>query len=711
MTTSQPTNPASNTVIAALLIVAAVCYALYRQFKTERRIRASTILWALPFLASEACVAAWLAMGICDADEATVTAHAVITLLCAMVPLVKAPIQAWFERPGSIMSYAMCLMRDVLLMAVASILSVIALETACNAENIARIPSSFFLAAATIVLLIMVVLYFAGQRFGAACSIVAIICCGLGIAEHFVIEFKGAALLPSDLLAAGTAMAVSDGYDFTFSAQIVQALTYTACAIALLAFVTPPSCKTSKRALATNVLVNLVCALVAWSGVSSGFQNVKLEELLGFSYDRWWPISSYSSYGFVPVFTAIAQNFAIDVPDGYSSLQARKIEDGLDAQYDATRGTSTERSEAVAQFDQTKPTVIAVMNETFSDLSIFSELQDAGYFGPTFYNSLPDTLQRGTLLTSVHGGGTANTEFEFLTNDSLAFIGSGKYPYSLYNLGDVDSLAKQLAAAGYKTTAMHPNLPDNWNRRTAYKHLGFSKFLSIDDFEGAPRYHSGVTDAATYDKVLELLEKDDSPQFILDVTMANHGGYDYGTVPVEDMPGYYPAGASEDTVTRLNVYLACMQKADQDLQYFIDRLRQLDRPVVLVFFGDHQPTVSASLFDELHPGSDDATRQQTLFQTTYFIWANYDVSGNDQTNWNETIGANELSARMLDLIGAPLTSYQKALLATRETIPGLCSSNYLGADGMRYLMGGDSPYADTIDKIQRMQYLNFAEKL
>lgn len=88
---------------------------------------------------------------------------------------------------------------------------------------------------------------------------------------------------------------------------------------------------------------------------------------------------------------------------------------------------------------------------------------------------------------------------------------SAQYPYQLYDLSDVDSLVKQMESMGYRTTAMHPRNPVNWRRSSVYEQLGFDEFLSIDDFAGAPVYHSGATDASTYDKIIELLERDAAP--------------------------------------------------------------------------------------------------------------------------------------------------------------------------------------------------------
>ena len=104
--------------------------------------------------------------------------------------------------------------------------------------------------------------------------------------------------------------------------------------------------------------------------------------------------------------------------------------------------------------------------------------------------------------------------------------------------------------------------------------------------------------------------------------------------------------------------------------------------------------------------------KRQIYQSTYFVWANYEIAGNTELNVYDTVGANEIAAITLNKIGAPLTDYQKALLATRSDVPTINVAGYLGADGLRYdLESEDSPYASTIGKLQRMQYLEFASKV
>ena len=542
-------------------------------------------------------------------------------------------------------------------------------------------------------------------------ALVPVACCILGIAEHFVITFKGEAILPSDILALGTAMEVSEGYEFAFTAGIVTSLALLEISLGLLSLIRPRKLRTPTHvfpAIAANLCAFLLVTVVGLLG----FSNIDLEQSLDFGFDRWQPITTYASQGFITSFTEMVNELPIEKPEDYTPDEAQSIEQELAATYDSTYGSSEQRAAAVAQFNEIKPTIVAVMNESFSDLSCFEQLQAAGYAGPAFYNSLPDTLARGTMLASVTGGGTANSEFEFLTGATTAFVGLGKIPYQLYQMNGVNSLAKDLKELGYTATAMHPQNPVNYHRDKIYQQLGFGDFLSIGDFEGAPCYHAGVCDYATYDKILDLLRTDEAPQFIFDVTMQNHGGYDYGTVPAEELTNYWVEGASEGANSALNTYLTCINASDRDLEYFINELRNIGRPVVLVFFGDHQPSAATTLNDELYPQEDTASHAFRVYQSTYFVWANYEIAGNTELNVYDTVGANEIAAITLNKIGAPLTDHQKALLATRSDVPTINVAGYLGADGLRYdLESEDSPYTSTIDKLQRMQYLEFASKV
>ena len=698
-------------IFIAVLIVAAVSARIYVSVKRKEQPPAFRALWCATFLIPLGVVAAWIGNQLLVNEGNSIWILSYSALGAAAVALLVEPLVSGLINQTDVATGTVaCICRDTIVIAAVSVLSFVSLEIACN-ETFYRIPANSFGFSVGLLAAILLSLYLLGQRHGGAMALVPVACCILGIAEHFVMTFKGEAILPSDILALGTAVEVSEGYEFTFTAGIVTSLALLEISLGLLSLIRPR--KLSAPALVLPAIAGNLCAFLLVSVISLlGFSSIDLEQALDFGFDRWQPICTYVSQGFITSFTEMVNELPIEKPEGYTSDEAKNIEQELVAAYDSTYGSSEQRAAAVAQFNEIKPTVIAVMNETFTDLSCFEQLQAAGYFGPAFYNSLPDTLVRGTMLASVAGGGTANSEFEFLTGATTAFVGVGKIPYQLYQMSDVDSLAKDLKELGYVATAMHPQNPVNYHRDKIYQQLGFGDFLSIDDFGDAPYYHNGVCDYVTYDKILELLRTNEAPQFIFDVTMQNHGGYEIGSVPAEELTNYWVDGASEDTNAMLNTYLTCINASDRDLEYFINELRNIGRPVVLVFFGDHQPSIASSLNDELYPQEDTASHALRIHQSTYFVWANYEIAGNNELNVYDTVGANEIAAMTLNKIGAPLTDYQKALLATRSDIPTINVAGYLGADGLRYdLDSKDSPYASTIDKLQRVQYLEFATKV
>ena len=107
--------------------------------------------------------------------------------------------------------------------------------------------------------------------------------------------------------------------------------------------------------------------------------------------------------------------------------------------------------------------------------------------------------------------------------------------------------------------------------------------------------------------------------------------------------------------------------------------------MVVVFFGDHQPFFPSDFNDAWFQGEDDATHSERLYHTGYVIWANYDLAGSEQQSQQEDISTNFLGAEVMNLIGAPLTDYQKAQLALRESMPAINMIGYQDQTGAWHL--------------------------
>ncbi len=583
-----------------------------------------------------------------------------------------------------------------------------------------------------LVLTVVLCFYLVGRRYGASIIPVILFCAFIGVAQYFVRKFKNAAILPNDLLVLGTAAAVSDQYTYSIDPKAVLGCALI-CATLYVASLLHPSWSVQaddkargrvKRDAGMGLASAALCAALV---IVPNYMKLFQVQIM-----YWYSINYYEKQGFLPTFIAIWQDMPIHKPKDYSTEAAEEATQKLAKSYQQGEGSSEARKQAEAQFSELKPSVIVIMNESFSDLSEFDNLR-SGYEGPQFFNNLSDVLYRGKLYVDVHGGGTCNSEFEFLTGNSLGYMGAGKYPYSTFQLDPLDNLARQLDEQGYVSTAIHPNYASNWNRNKVYPALGFNTFLDIDDFGGFPQrnidgskksttptgvpvFHSGVTDQATYERILEMLQTDEAPQFVFDVTMQNHGSYNQKNIPEDKLTNYYPTGTYEDptfaeTPERLNEYLSCIEESDRALEWFVNELRNLDRPVLLVFFGDHQPSMTPDYNNAWYQNEDDLTHSQRIYHANYLMWANYDVAGHAANNEELDTSVDVLGTLAMDLVGAPLSTYQQAQMAVNQDIKAINLHGYLGADGTWYESDAESPYADLYYQMSLVEYLNCAEKL
>lgn len=598
-----------------------------------------------------------------------------------------------------------------------------AIEAPFNALLPVGGPSHFWLEMLLAGLLLLG-FYLLAQRHASACVLPVALLFFIGLAQYFVKRFKNAAILPTDLFALGTAAAVSGEYVFAIDEHVLLGAACAAGAIAILSLVRPPARGSADARSRCVCLAGGVASLglLATLVLVPSYMGV-----FGVSMEYWYTMDYYQMQGFLPSFIAVMQDMPIHRPDGYTTERARELTLEHARAYREQAAANVNSARTQEQFSRIRPSVIAIMDESFSDLSVFDGMH-ADYTGPKFLKEeLADALATGQLNVSVYGGGTCNSEFEFLTGNAMGFIGPGKYPYSIYDLSRVDALAANFKALGYRTYALHPNYPANWKRDIVYPQFGFDEFLSIEDFGGMPDpavdkqtpnephsevFHSGVSDAATYDRVLELLDKSEEPAFVFDVTMANHGSYEQDNIPKSYYGDYHPADYDGEVPDHnLNEYLACINRSDKDLKAFMEELRRLERPVVVVFFGDHQPSITKDYNDTWYANEDEDAHARREHVAYYTIWANYDVDGREQTSRRQDTSVDLLGIQALDFIGAPTTDYQAAVLDITRQIPSLSVTGYQDADGAWHRPDDEGPTAQAYADLANIEYLNFAERL
>lgn len=669
-------------------------------------------LWSVPALLVLLLLALMCSLGLYVSSEGYLIAATALAALSGCAALFRNVLSKALERFSLKAGIALGLARDVLILCASVFLSFALVELPWN-PTFFSIDTSFTMVNLTLIVVPFLAIYLIGGRRGAPLAVLPAAFCALGIAQYFLSVFKYSAIRPSDVFALQTALSVSSGYSYEVGGNQVLTLGLCAAAVAILSFMQPQYLLAEKgrrlRLVASGVRVACGAGVLVVAGLVLG--EVSLSRDLGFSASYWDSVSVYRSQGFVGSFITLAQNSRISKPDGYTEDDARNLLQEYVVGYQDEAQATSARGDAERQFQQARPTVVAIMNEAFSDLSIYEGL-NAGYEGPSRLKSIEDALYAGYVYSSVLGGGTCNSEFEFLVGATMGFVGAENQPYVMNSFLNTPSLPSQFGEMGYSTSAIHPHASSNWNRETVYEEMGFEHFLDINSFDASsPIRHAGVTDAVTYDKIIELIESDDSPQFIFDVTMQNHSGYDTFDLPEEERVDPGIGWAEEQLVSETTEYVSLIEASDRELSDFINRLRELDRPVVVVFFGDHQPALGSTFNNLIYSGEDqgDPAHSARVYQTPYMIWANYDVAGNDQVSERLDMGINSLAAVMLDSIGAPMTDWQMAQVALLQEVPVINGYAYQTPDGGWHELGGD--VADAVRDIEWIQYLEYASKL
>lgn len=671
-----------------------------------RAVSASSLRWLAVFVGVLLLVALYLGGGLVTSGFGPVAAASLALFAGGLSCLLRDEALA---RVDSLPGWGGRLARAGLL-ALALPLSVICLELPWNGRLWQMEPRFLWLELAMVGLALLAA-YLLGRESGGVALLVPALCYSLGLAQFFMKGFKGTAILPGDVLSVRTAMAVTGSYSYYVDGPAVWGLVAFAGAAILLSLATPASAPPRRGRMLACLAGGLACLGLLWDLVT----QPDYREGLGVGIDSYWySLDCYGRQGFLPSFVSAVQDLRIKRPDGYSTASAREAEEVRAAAWEGDARSREAYAQASAQFRTLRPSVVVVMDESFSDLSVFGDL-GIGYAGPTYATTATEgVLSRGPLAVSVLGGGTCNSEFEFLTGNSMAFVGGGSYPYSLYDLGGVGSLARQLRDEGYRCTAIHPNLATNWNRHRVYPQLGFDEFLDIDDFEGAPTYHTGVSDGATFGRILDILRSSDEPQFVFDVTMANHSGYDTGDVSWEDM-GEMPEvpGLDDELESQLREYLACVHRSDFELQDLVVELSELERPVVLLYFGDHQPYFTPFMQRALGGGEGDAAAAMLCYQSVYLTWTNYDVAGRREGVSARTSCAAFLASQLMAEVGGPLDGFQRAQLGIAEDLPAVSPYGALDVRGGWHDV--DAPDDPTLGRALRdlaqIQYRHFAEKV
>lgn len=420
-----------------------------------------------------------------------------------------------------------------------------------------------------------------------------------------------------------------------------------------------------------------LCFSFVWGFGNEGYWSTDFAKNLGDSPQIWNGLADSTNNGPVVNFLRLAHTKTMDKPNGYSQEAMEKISRKYTEQAKQLNQTRTE--------NMTDNTVIMVLSETFSDPTRVPGVSFSEDPMPNIRHVKAQTTS-GLMLSPGYGGGTANIEYQALSGLSMANYSSTlsiAYQQLVPSLKWAPTLNQAWDKANGKgsSIAFHAYNRNMYFRDLNYKKFGFSKFYATDgtpQLKGLRPLGSAwyASDESFYSEVLKKISSSDKKKFYQVVTMQNH-------MPYED---FYPDNQFKDEDTSSNLqddekqnietYTKGLSYTDQATAEFLNQLNHIDRPITVVFYGDHLP----GIYSTAYSSKDNILG---LHETDYFIWSN-DASKSSGTKLDDASSAytssNYFSAQLASHLNAKVSPYLAFLTKMHETIPAISIPSSAGGN-------------------------------
>lgn len=449
----------------------------------------------------------------------------------------------------------------------------------------------------------------------------------VAVIEHFKIEIRYEAILPADLGFLGS----NTGNMLTFApagahVTILVALGAFAALLALILVLRHFDGRKGRMIRTDNLSLNLTSRLILLLlpillfalycmhvSTTDSLAN-RFSSALGDTPSMWDSVYDAQRNGPLVAFTRQLDPKIMDKPGDYSEETMRQTA--------ARYRKEAETINASRTNNLTDSTVVYVLSESFSDPSRVPGLATNKDSMPNIRKIKAGTTS-GLMLSSGYGGGTANLEYMGLSGLSMAnFDSSLSSPYQqLVPSQHWTPTINQMWGAPANSLGYHPYESSMYSRATNYKKFGFSHFYTLtgpdvikyqDKIDESPY----VSDKSSYDSALEGIKSGKTNKFIQIITMQNHmpyhEWYENNDYTAESTTGT-PLG--DDEQQSIETYQKGVEITDQATQEFLNELDALDKPVTVVFYGDHLPGIYSS-------ASEDDNNSLALHLTDYFIWSN-----------------------------------------------------------------------------------------
>lgn len=484
----------------------------------------------------------------------------------------------------------------------------------------------------------------------------------LGIVNYLKLIFRGDPLYPSDftqIMHMQSVIPMVMDY-FSWSYIFVIILSIVACIVAgiyMRRYIQNVKTHLGIRAL---LVVGSIFVLYAYGNFANTFMN-KVFQKSGVDFVLWDQNENYASNGFVLGFISNLDTTVMEKPKNYSKENMLQIANDIKKQYSGNIGSQKKKE---------KPNIIFVMSESFWDPTKATNLSFSEDPVPNLHHYI-ENFPGGQTISPTFGGNTANVEFEALTSYSMSLLKPGSIPYQqvITNKKEIPSIPTALKKEGYYTSAIHSFGRTFFKRDDVYKVLGFDKFNAADTMENVDIDGDYISDLAMSKEIIAELEKQKQPTFIHAVTMQNHfpfteGRFGENLIEISGLE-------NEESKGELETYTEGLRRSDEALQYLIEQLDNLDRPTLLVFFGDHLPSLGTnkSFYKENGYITNEKTPSERLAmaQTPLLMYANFDMP-NDNLGVVSPIYFSNL---IFDYAGLNKSLFYQFLSAFYKEIPVL----------------------------------------
>lgn len=487
----------------------------------------------------------------------------------------------------------------------------------------------------------------------------------LGIANGYILLKRVTPFNAQDLKIAGDGIALINNYCNGFEVVVIAV-----GAVALLIWLISMWRRGGQYAGKIHHIAALIGIIVC--GVLYTFvTNIAIDKRVVSTY--FGNIAfAYEDYGLPYCFSASLFNTGISEPNGYTKKAMAKIDKDGELNQTATSRSSDEL-----------PNIIVVQLESYFDVAnaeFFTTSEDAC---PNLHN-LYQNYSNGYFKVPSVGAGTANTEFEVLTGMNLRYFGPGEYPYKTYSKKHpTESAATALASLGYGTHALHDNTGNFYSRANVFNNMGFDTFTSKEFMNVLQTTENGwAKDEILTHYIMEAMDTTKQEDFVFTVSVQGHGNYP--ETQVIENPKIKVEGIEDEALkNKWEYYVNQVYEMDQFVGDLIKAVEERNEPSVVVFYGDHLPTMGLKAED---------LKSRYLYNTNYVIWDNIGLQKDDKN-----IPAYQLMSEVLnrlDIHSGTVFNYHQQRKGTKNYLSDLELLQYDILYGKQYVYNGKAPITE-----------------